>query len=403
MRIHLISIGLLVFYISSLVSALSSSTDVPPEDLDTSGDDAEFSGSGSGSGEDAFANDNKGALTNVTAKPWITDAPLSTAQQTTEKIPIVINETHVSASLSPITTSMPPMESLPHHTTNIPIHDIVGALQTTTPSAEKVDITAAPVAEEVTTQSIVDNTNNFVEEVTTEIDLSLYTTEESTTALVSGTEEEGTFVTTTVQQPIIFDETEEEVEGKTAETTTAAATTTTTTTTVAVIVDDEEEGTSVPEIFDETNEMPSLASTTTSSAPIKDTEMPSLASSTTSSAPIGNNDDDFVVDNIVPDIVPDIVPEVRMGVDRPMINEELTKDGGRSSESSSEHQTLLERKEVLAGVICGGVVGLALAVMLVSIMAYRMKKKDEGSYALDDHKPFNGDYQIVKKQEEFLA
>ncbi|MBN3277419.1 SDC1 protein, partial [Polyodon spathula] len=64
-------------------------------------------------------------------------------------------------------------------------------------------------------------------------------------------------------------------------------------------------------------------------------------------------------------------------------------------------QGLLERKEVLGGVIAGGIVGLAFAVLLVVLMVYRMKKKDEGSYALDDQK--NGGYRKPQKQEEFLA
>ncbi|XP_041105773.1 syndecan-1-like [Polyodon spathula] len=66
-------------------------------------------------------------------------------------------------------------------------------------------------------------------------------------------------------------------------------------------------------------------------------------------------------------------------------------------------QGLLERKEVLGGVIAGGIIGLAFAVLLVVLMVYRMKKKDEGSYALDDQKHANGGYQKPQKQEEFLA
>uniref|UniRef100_A0AAY4AJD2 Syndecan n=1 Tax=Denticeps clupeoides TaxID=299321 RepID=A0AAY4AJD2_9TELE len=54
-------------------------------------------------------------------------------------------------------------------------------------------------------------------------------------------------------------------------------------------------------------------------------------------------------------------------------------------------------------VIAGGVVGLAFAVMLVALMVYRMKKKDEGSYALDEQKQPNGGYQKPHRQEEFLA
>lgn len=58
---------------------------------------------------------------------------------------------------------------------------------------------------------------------------------------------------------------------------------------------------------------------------------------------------------------------------------------------------------VFTGVIAGGVVGLAFAIMLVALMVYRMKKKDEGSYSLDEHKHPNGGYQKPQKQEEFLA
>lgn len=58
---------------------------------------------------------------------------------------------------------------------------------------------------------------------------------------------------------------------------------------------------------------------------------------------------------------------------------------------------------VFTGVIAGGVVGLAFAIMLVALMVYRMKKKDEGSYALDEHKHPNGGYQKPQRQEEFLA
>lgn len=67
-------------------------------------------------------------------------------------------------------------------------------------------------------------------------------------------------------------------------------------------------------------------------------------------------------------------------------------------------QGLLDRKEVLGGVIAGGLVGLVLAVCLVGFMLYRMKKKDEGSYSLEEPKQANGGaYQKPSKQEEFYA
>ncbi|XP_011826838.1 PREDICTED: syndecan-1 [Mandrillus leucophaeus] len=67
-------------------------------------------------------------------------------------------------------------------------------------------------------------------------------------------------------------------------------------------------------------------------------------------------------------------------------------------------QGLLDRKEVLGGIIAGGLVGLIFAVCLVGFMLYRMKKKDEGSYSLEEPKQANGGaYQKPTKQEEFYA
>ncbi|XP_068420458.1 syndecan-1 [Eschrichtius robustus] len=67
-------------------------------------------------------------------------------------------------------------------------------------------------------------------------------------------------------------------------------------------------------------------------------------------------------------------------------------------------QGLLDRKEVLGGVIAGGLVGLIFAVCLVGFLLYRVKKKDEGSYSLEEPKQANGGaYQKPSKQEEFYA
>ncbi|XP_057596936.1 syndecan-1 [Hippopotamus amphibius kiboko] len=73
-------------------------------------------------------------------------------------------------------------------------------------------------------------------------------------------------------------------------------------------------------------------------------------------------------------------------------------------EATGASQSLLDRKEVLGGVIAGGLVGLIFAVCLVGFMLYRMKKKDEGSYSLEEPKQANGGaYQKPTKQEEFYA
>lgn len=49
-------------------------------------------------------------------------------------------------------------------------------------------------------------------------------------------------------------------------------------------------------------------------------------------------------------------------------------------------ENMWERTDVLAAVIACGVVGFLCAVFLLLLLAYRMKKKDEGSYDLGDTK-----------------
>ncbi|XP_015679490.1 syndecan-1 isoform X2 [Protobothrops mucrosquamatus] len=74
-----------------------------------------------------------------------------------------------------------------------------------------------------------------------------------------------------------------------------------------------------------------------------------------------------------------------------------------SETKNAKSEGLMDRKEVLGGVIAGGLVGLLFAGFLVAFMLYRMKKKDEGSYSLDEPKQSNGGYQKPHKQEEFYA
>lgn len=78
-------------------------------------------------------------------------------------------------------------------------------------------------------------------------------------------------------------------------------------------------------------------------------------------------------------------------------------EGGAGRGTAGASRGLLDRKEVLGGVIAGGLVGLLFAVLLVGFMLYRMKKKDEGSYSLEEPKQANGAYQKPQRQEEFYA
>ncbi|NXF90924.1 SDC1 protein, partial [Eubucco bourcierii] len=86
----------------------------------------------------------------------------------------------------------------------------------------------------------------------------------------------------------------------------------------------------------------------------------------------------------------------------PTQNSEVLPDSGRNAKAAGA-SGIMDRKEVLGGVIAGGLVGLVFAVFLVAFMLYRMKKKDEGSYSLDEPKQSNGGYQKPHKQEEFYA
>ncbi|XP_012669728.2 syndecan-1 [Clupea harengus] len=364
MRIHLTRT--FVFYICSWLSALSYSASVP-EDLDTSGDDLEFSGSGSGLGQDDVANNQGGTvtLTNVTEISWRKDAPLRTTQQT----PIAASTPPSSVSLFPITRFTPRMErsdseALPSQTTSVDHYDIMEGKNATTQSADEVPQSGGGIT-------------------------AVYVIEEYTTALVSGTKETITVVTTTLEETII--DSDDEVEDKTMPT--------------PVIV--EEDGTTVPEdvfdaitskLFDDRTPI----TPTTDSAGDTSSEWGGSHDGVMSTSPTKDTDSNFVEDNII--------PEVRSGVDMAKPDEDFGFDNEIRSpntkhalERSSDYQNILERKEVLAGVIAGGIVGLAFAVMLVALMVYRMKKKDEGSYALDEHKPSNGGYQKAKRQEEFLA
>ncbi|KAG8451401.1 hypothetical protein GDO86_003566 [Hymenochirus boettgeri] len=66
-------------------------------------------------------------------------------------------------------------------------------------------------------------------------------------------------------------------------------------------------------------------------------------------------------------------------------------------------KNILERREVLIAVIVGGIVGALFAAFLVMLLIYRMKKKDEGSYALEEPKPASVSYQKPETHEEFYA
>ncbi|KAH9397779.1 Cell surface proteoglycan [Tyrophagus putrescentiae] len=56
----------------------------------------------------------------------------------------------------------------------------------------------------------------------------------------------------------------------------------------------------------------------------------------------------------------------------------------------SQYPPFIARPGILAAIIGGTVVGLLCAIILVMFIVYRMRKKDEGSYPLDEARPFRG-------------
>lgn len=99
---------------------------------------------------------------------------------------------------------------------------------------------------------------------------------------------------------------------------------------------------------------------------------------------------------------------VRSGFDvseKAVENEILAKDGQGSrlyemdSPKEVTSENLWERTDVLAAVIACGVVGFLCAVFLLLLLAYRMKKKDEGSYDLGETKLSNTAYHKAPTKE----
>ena len=48
--------------------------------------------------------------------------------------------------------------------------------------------------------------------------------------------------------------------------------------------------------------------------------------------------------------------------------------------------TIISKPGILAGIVGGAIIGILTAILLIMFIVYRMRKKDEGSYALEDSK-----------------
>ncbi|UYV81810.1 SDC2 [Cordylochernes scorpioides] len=89
--------------------------------------------------------------------------------------------------------------------------------------------------------------------------------------------------------------------------------------------------------------------------------------------------DDAIDDNLLPELTPEPTDDTEMDNDIPMV----VTTGFRHS---SRQVSFFGQPGMLAAVIGGAVVGLLCAILLVMFIVYRMRKKDEGSYPLDEPK-----------------
>lgn len=85
------------------------------------------------------------------------------------------------------------------------------------------------------------------------------------------------------------------------------------------------------------------------------------------------------------------------------ILEQTTSTGTYTTQKSSPSKLweIMAKPGILAGLVGGAIIGVLTAVLLIMFIVYRMKKKDEGSYALEEtKKPLNAyDYRNCPTKE----
>ncbi|XP_053366309.1 syndecan-3-like isoform X2 [Clarias gariepinus] len=370
MRLH--SAAALVVYLCLWIPVAHANE--APEDQDASGDDDEFSASGSGD-DDIWIDDpvkTTQASPNATEAAWFT-TPDAFPEDSTTTTPFIVldNKAETSGDITeaflPRTTEITGTEAfLPRSTENTETEAFLPRTTEITETERKIFDLIKPLGEEGETTTV----NNE---------------EQPETTTVNNEEQPETTQPPALEPPVVPTSDSSNIEPEEEETmvykepepvATEAPDMETTplvlsTTSESNLADTEASGDAVESTTVETNFIEDTISD--KGQPVVESKQPTLT------------DVDFEIDN-------EIKPRSQPG-------------SGSDSEYArgSDNDSLLERKEVLAGVIAGGVVGLAFAIMLVSLMVYRMKKKDEGSYSLDEHKHPNGGYQKPQKQEEFLA
>jgi len=82
---------------------------------------------------------------------------------------------------------------------------------------------------------------------------------------------------------------------------------------------------------------------------------------------------------------------------------EEPKDESTPESKVLETYSVFESAHFVTAVVVGGCVGLLFAIILIMLLLYRMRKKDEGSYALEDTKKLGAPpaYQYTQGQEYY--
>lgn len=127
-----------------------------------------------------------------------------------------------------------------------------------------------------------------------------------------------------------------------------------------------------------------------------DADIPTDTEGSASGAGIDDEDDegDVVIDTTEQKVVSRIdlgpPPKQSFPVDKDLDFEtndvQSTTNNIIISSREENHISFFAQPGILAAIIGGALVGLLCAILVVMFIVYRMRKKDEGSYALDERK-----------------
>uniref|UniRef100_T1J3J8 Syndecan n=1 Tax=Strigamia maritima TaxID=126957 RepID=T1J3J8_STRMM len=158
------------------------------------------------------------------------------------------------------------------------------------------------------------------------------------------------------------------------ETTTTSTTTTTTTVTSVVRKQPEEVHTETTIPITETTTTSTTTTTTTVTSVVR--KQPEEVHTETTITNINGNH----VPGDIPKTNPDKHPPVSHD------NNDTPNEIPKAQRADEQAASFFAQPGILAAVIGGAVVGLLCAILLVMFIVYRMRKKDEGSYPLDEPK-----------------